>query len=170
MSSNVSNYPAPQPPHKRRKLARNRPSPTSQSTPARVPTTTNTTNKLTTISIPICSSCHRALNVTSSNNIQCCARCVCVLDLLPMHATFKFLFVEAFFKQMSVYYMCCMFSYMHSISCLSTTNTTLDVVNNAVSSRRRFTTSFGVINKLSKHERYFRCSSTTTTTGTYYHY
>ena len=73
MSSNVSNYSAPQPPHKRRKLARNRPSPTSQSTPAKVPTTTNT-NKLTTISIPICSSCHRALNVTPSYNI--CARCL----------------------------------------------------------------------------------------------
>ena len=75
MSSNVSNLSAPQPPHKRRKLTRNRPSTTSQSTPAKVPTTSNT-NKLTTIAIPICSSCHRALNVTFSNNIQCCARCL----------------------------------------------------------------------------------------------
>ena len=81
MSSNLPNNPAPQPPHKRRKLSRNRPASTSQSTPAKAPTTTNT-NKLSTISIPICSSCHRALNVTFSNNIHCCARCL-IYFLLP---------------------------------------------------------------------------------------
>ena len=96
MSSNVSNYSAPQPSHKRRKLARNRLSSSSQSTPAKLPTTTNT-NKLTTISIPICSSCHRAFNVTPSNNIQCCARC-----LIYSHSSFLFVELAPFHRCLSI--------------------------------------------------------------------
>ncbi|KAF8803335.1 hypothetical protein BYT27DRAFT_7145355 [Phlegmacium glaucopus] len=64
-----------QPPLKRRRLARTRPSLTPQSTSAKV---LANANKLTTIAIPICSTCHRALNVTHNDNIQYCARCLSI--------------------------------------------------------------------------------------------
>ena len=104
MSSNESNLSAPQPPSKRRKLARKSSSTTSQSTPAKVPTTTNT-NKLTTIAIPICSSCHRALNVTFSNNIQCCARCLfyyCRLSSTSCHVSCSFELSSFFTRCLSI--------------------------------------------------------------------
>ena len=56
---------------------------------------------------------------------------------------------------MSVYYLYCMLSYVHSFSRLSTSNAALDVVNNALTvSSRRLTASIGIVYKLSKHERY----------------
>ena len=94
--SDYSQCTAPQPPLKRRKLVRTRPSSTSQSIPAKVLTTTNFSNKLSTIAIPICSSCHRALNVTHNNNVQHCARWVPTLRSVSLRLPCRLCSTDAY--------------------------------------------------------------------------